>query len=109
MLLSTGLLREELVQLDLDQVSPNTVAGLRKARHGRISRVKGKGGSERSVFLSADTRRALADYLERERPRDANDEATAQFLSAAGIPARAGEGRLSARVINLLLDQSPKR
>jgi len=30
-LLSTGLRREELVQLDLDQVSPNMVAGLRKA------------------------------------------------------------------------------
>ena len=104
-LLSTGLRREELVQLDLDQVSPNTVAGLRHARQGRISRVTGKGGNERTVFLSADARQALADYLERERPRDVGAEATALFLSAAGIPARAADGRLSARASNLILDQ----
>jgi len=104
-LLSTGLRREELVQLDVEQVSPNTVAGLRKARQGRISRVKGKGGSERTVFLSADARQALADYLEHARPRDANEESTALFLSAAGIPARSSDGRLSARAINLILDQ----
>lgn len=104
-LLSTGLRREELVQLDLDQVSPNTVEGLHKARQGRISRVKGKGGSERTVFLSADARQALADYLERERLRDTTDEATALFLSATGIPARSADGRLSARAINLILDQ----
>jgi site-specific recombinase XerD len=104
-LLSTGLRREELVQLDLEQVSPNTVAGLRKARQGRISRVKGKGRTERTVFLSADARQALADYLEHERPRDLTDDATALFLSAAGIPARATDGRLSARAINLILDQ----
>jgi len=75
------------------------------AHQGRISRVKGKGGSERTVFLSADARQALADYLERERPRDASEDATALFLSAAGISARAADGRLSARAINLILDQ----
>ncbi len=104
-LLSTGLRREELVQLDIEQVTPQTVDGLRKARQGRISRVKGKGRTERTVFLSADARQALADYLEHERARDTSEDATALFLSAAGIPARARDGRLSARAINLILDQ----
>jgi integrase len=104
-LLSTGLRREELVQLDLDQVSPNAVEELRRARQGRVTRVRGKGGTERTVFLSADARQALADYLERERPDDAGPEATALFLSARGIPARSADGRLSARAINLLLAQ----
>ena len=75
--------------LDLDQVEPNTPAELRQARQGRITRVQGKGKTERTVFLSADARLALADYLERERPRDASEQARPPlFLSAAGIPAR---------------------
>src|SRR5215211_2927689 len=69
-LLSTGLRREELVRLDLDQVQPNTPDALRLARRARITRVRGKGKTERTVFLSADARLALADYLERERPHD---------------------------------------
>jgi site-specific recombinase XerD len=104
-LLSTGLRREELVNVDLDQVSPNTPAELRRARQGRITRVQGKGKTERTVFLSADARVALADYLEQERPRDANEEATALLLSAVSLPARNADGRLSPRAINLLLEQ----
>jgi integrase len=104
-LLSTGLRREELVNVDLDQISPNTPAELRRARQGRITRVQGKGKTERTVFLSADARAALADYLERERPRDASDQATALFLSAVSLPARFSNGRLSPRAINLLLEQ----
>jgi integrase len=104
-LLSTGLRREELIRLDLGQVSPNTPASLRQARQGRIARVQGKGNTERTVFLSNDARLALADYLERERPRDAGPQATALFLSAAGIPERAADGRLSPRAINLILAQ----
>ena len=80
-LLSTGLRREELVRLDLDQVEPHTPAELRLARRVRITRVQGKGRTERTVFLSADARTALAEYLERERLRDARDETTtALFL-----------------------------
>jgi len=104
-LLSTGLRREELVQLDLEQINPNTVDGLRQARQGRISRVRGKGRTERTVFLSADARQALADYLARERGQDTSDDSMALFLSATGIPARATDGRLSARAINLILEQ----
>jgi integrase len=104
-LLSTGLRREELIRLDLDQVSPDTPATLRQARQGRIARVQGKGRTERTVFLSNDARLALADYLERERPRDAGPPATALFLSATGIPERAADGRLSPRAVNLILTQ----
>ena len=104
-LLSTGLRRDEVVNLDLDQLEPNTVDELRGARRGRISRVQGKGGTERTVFLSKDARQALADYLEHERPRDTISSTTAVFLSAAGIPSRAEDGRLSPRAINLILEQ----
>jgi len=103
-LLSTGLRREELVRLNLDQLTPNTPAALRTARRARLTRVRGKGKTERGVFLSADARAALADYLERERPTDLTATATALFLSATGIPARAADGRLSPRAINLLLE-----
>ena len=104
-LLATGLRREELVLLDLDQVEPHTPNALRSVRRARIARVKGKGKTERTVFLSADARLALADYLEKERPRDATPTTTALFLSASSIAARAMDGRLSPQAINLLLTQ----
>jgi integrase len=103
--LSTGLRREEVLNLNLDQLAPHTVAGLRQARQGRLTGVRGKGGTERTVFLSADARQALADYLEKERPRDAGEATLALFLTATGIPARAVDGRLSLRAVNLLLEQ----
>src|SRR5260370_11184178 len=102
-LLSTGLRREELVNLDLDQVEPHTPEALRTARAARITRVRGKGKTERTVFLSADARTALADYLERERPSDAEETSTALCLSAESIAARREDGRLSPRAINQIL------
>jgi len=102
-LLSTGLRREELVRLNLDQLAPGTPAALRQAHRARLVHVHGKGNSERTVFLSADARAALADYLERERRRDADPASAAVFLSARGLPARAADGRLSPRAINLIL------
>ncbi len=57
------------------------------------------------MFLSADARAALADYIERERPRDAGPDTRALFLSALGIPARSPDGRLSVRAVNLILEQ----
>jgi integrase len=104
-LLSTGLRREELVRLNLQQIQPYTPAELRAARRATVVGVLGKGKSQRTVFLSADARAALADYLERERTQDAGDGAAALFLSATGLPARATDGRLSVRSINLLLEQ----
>jgi len=104
-LLSTGLRREELVRLDLGQVQPHTPPALRAARRATVTGVQGKGKTQRTVFLSADARTALADYLERERPGDATDGATALFLSAKGLPARSPDGRLSPRALNLILEQ----
>jgi len=104
-LLSTGLRREELVELDLDQAEPNTPTALRDAHRGRITRVQGKGNTERTVFLSQDARLALADYLEKERPWDAGEDIGPLFLSARGIPTRSADGRLSVRAINQTLEQ----
>ena len=104
-LLSTGLRREELVVLDLPQVEPREPEELRIARRVRVRGVKGKGGTERNVFLSKDAREALYEYLETERPRDAGPESEALFLSAAGAPARRADGRLSVRAVNLLLER----
>jgi len=53
--------REELVVLDLGQVEPNVSRELRAARRVRVRGVKGKGGTERNVFLSKDAREALAE------------------------------------------------
>jgi len=105
-LLSTGLRREELVRLNLEQLQPNTPEALRRARKGRITGVQGKGKTQRDVFLSRDARRALADYLEKEHPLDVTGaDPTPLFLSAANIPSRAGDGRLSPRSINAILEQ----
>lgn len=102
-LLSTGLRREELTRLDLTQVEPATAPALRTVHRARINRVRGKGHTERVVFLSADARAALADYLERERPGDAGPASPALFLSAAGLPRRCADGRLTPQAINDVL------
>src|SRR6266516_2675259 len=105
LLLSTGLRREEVIRLDLDQVEPHTPEALRMVRKAKITRVKGKGKTERTVFLSADARNALTDYLERERGRDATAGQTALFLTASSIAVRAPDGRISLRAFNLILEQ----
>lgn len=104
-LLSTGLRREELVMLDTGQVSPREPELLRDAKRARLVAVVGKGGITRTVFLSADARTALADYLELERPRDASAESSAVFLSAASVASRRTDGRLSTRSINAILER----
>lgn len=67
--------------------------------------MRGKGATSRHVFVSADARAALADYLERERTRDADTSSVAVFLSAASIASRRAGGRLSARSINAICEQ----
>jgi len=104
-LLSTGLRREELVTLDVSQVSPREPGLLREAKRARLTAVIGKGGTTRTVFLSADARAALADYLEHERPRDASADAPAVFLSAVSVASRRPGGRLSPRSINSILER----
>jgi integrase len=104
-LLSTGLRREELVRLNLTQVEPRMAEGLRRARKGQITGVWGKGKTRRTVFLSADARMAVADYLEKERGLDAGDDVAALFLAAKGLPARKPDGRLGVQAVNLVLSQ----
>lgn len=102
-LLSTGLRREELVRLDLDQLALTDAHGLRNARRVRLSGVRGKGGSERHIFLSSDARTAVADYFERERQADQSEAASALFLTAATIRSGWRAAELSPRAVNLIL------
>ena len=108
-LLSTGLRREELVRLNLDQVQPHSPGALRQVKRARIQGVQGKGKTQRDVFLSADARQALADYLEKEhsvdRPALETQAAIPLFLSAASVASRRADGRLSPRSINTILEQ----
>jgi integrase len=104
-LLSTGLRRQELVSVDLDQLEPADPQHLRVARRARLVGVRGMGGTQRTVFLSTDARYALADYLERERPRDAGPVSTALWLSAATVGSRKQDGRLSGRAVNAILER----
>lgn len=101
--LSTGLRRSELCELDLSQLEPNDPEALRKTYIAKLRRVRGKGGTERDVFLSKDARKALASYLEDERLRDESKLTTALFLSASGLPARKPDGRMSLQAINQML------
>ena len=110
-LLSTGLRREELVNLNLSQLSPKSVDGLRQARRGQINGVVGKGKTHRVVFLSLDARRALADYLENEHLGDvttATEEDTPLFLVAIEAAPRRADGRLSPRSVNHILEKIGK-
>ncbi|MGI8728903.1 MAG: tyrosine-type recombinase/integrase [Solirubrobacteraceae bacterium] len=104
-LLSTGLRREELVTLDLAQVSPRDPGLLREAKRARLVGVVGKDGTTRTVFLSADARTAVAEYVELERPGDADGPAAGLFLSAVSIASRRPGGRLSPRAVNSILER----
>ena len=119
LLLATGLRREELVNLNLDQVvlgtrpdastkKPVTAEALRHARSAQLVHVRGKNRTLRNVFVSAEARMALADYLELERLVDAAvfSQAAALFLRAASVrlSLKASEeersGRLAVRSVN---------
>src|SRR6266511_2618812 len=104
-LLGTGLRRAEIAGLDLEQLDPSTPDALRRARKARLSGVRGKGRTSRTVYLGADARTALADYLERERPADADEASAALFLAAASIATRRPGGRLSPRSINTVVGE----
>jgi integrase len=127
LLLATGLRREELVNLNLNQVvlgtrsdapakKPVTAESLREARQVQLVQVRGKNRTLRNVFVSAEARTALADYLERERQDDAAafSEATALFLRAASVrlsKAASEEersGRLAVRSVNDIFTQIGK-
>jgi integrase len=103
LLLGTGLRRAELVALDLGQLEPNSPEGLRRAKRARLTGVRGKGRTSRTVFLGLDARQALADYLDRERPSDAGQATPVLFVAARSIAARRADGRLSPRSVNTIV------
>ncbi|WP_367758765.1 tyrosine-type recombinase/integrase [Ammoniphilus sp. 3BR4] len=105
LLLSTGIRREMLVNLNVDQLQPNDPEKLRVARRARLVRVRGKGRTEAVKYLNEDARLALADYLELERPQDVDPDSQALFLTALGVPDRKSGGRLHVRSINRILEQ----
>jgi len=72
-------------------------------KKARLNGVRGKGRTSRSVFLGRDARHATADYLESERPRDADQDSEALFLAASSISARRPGGRLSPRSVNTIV------
>ncbi|MGM1023200.1 MAG: tyrosine-type recombinase/integrase [Bacillota bacterium] len=107
-LLSTGLRRKELTDLNIDQVVPNDPELLMAARKAKIVRVRGKGKTEGTVYLSQDARSALAMYLKSERPIDATPGTKALFLSFIHQPKRKPDGRLHPRRINGILEDIGK-
>lgn len=71
-----------------------------------LARLTGvRGNTTRTVFVSADARAALADYLQAERPDDAGKTTIALFCSAISIASRRPDGRLSTRAVNLILER----
>jgi integrase len=104
LILGTGLRRAEITSLDLAQLDPADPAGLRRVK-ARLNDVRGKGRTSRSVFLGRDARHALADYLEAERPGDADEQSEALFLAASSIAARRPGGRLSPRSVNTIVGE----
>ena len=105
LILGTGLRRAEITGLDLAQLDPADPAGLRRVKKAKLNDVRGKGRTSRSVFLGRDARHALADYLEAERPGDADEQSEALFLAACTIAARRPGGRLSPRSVNTIVGE----
>jgi integrase len=105
LMLGTGLRRAEVVGLVLAQLDPADPAELRRVKRARLAGVRGKGRTTRTVFLGLDARTALADYLECERPTDADELSDALFLAAASIATRRPGGALSPRSINTIIGE----
>jgi integrase len=103
LILGTGLRRAEVTGLDLAQLDPGGPAELRRVKKARLNNVRGKGRTSRTVFLGRDARHAIADYLETERPGDADDHSEALFLAARSIGTRRPGGRLSPRSVNTIV------
>ncbi|MFC5402274.1 tyrosine-type recombinase/integrase [Cohnella soli] len=100
-LLDSGLRRHELTGVDLVQLIPYDVEQLKNARRVKLIRVRGKRKTERTVYLSAEGRSAVVDYLEKERHLDDYPGATALFLSSG--PSQ--DKRLHVRTINKIVEQ----
>jgi integrase len=105
LILGTGLRRAEVTGLDLAQLDPGAPAELRRVKKARLTDVRGKGRTSRTVFLGRDARHAVADYLETERPGDADEHSEALFLAASSIGTRRPGGRLSPRSVNTIVGE----
>jgi integrase len=94
LLIETGMRRAAVTNLDLADVDWK----------GRTVNVLEKGGSTHTYSVSKEGLEAVRDYVERERPADAEQwRSPALFLSAYGNP-RAGE-RMNARSVNVIWDE----
>ncbi|MDQ6422603.1 tyrosine-type recombinase/integrase [Paenibacillus sp. LHD-117] len=99
--LASGIRREMMINIDIDQLEPNEPDALRAARRFRIKRVRGKGRTETNkIIVDQDTREALADYLEYERPLDAKPGSRALFLNGQGED---GDDRLNVSRVNKIV------
>ena len=104
LMLGTGLRRAEVTGLDLDQLDPSTPAELRRLKKAKLHGVRGKGRASRAVFLGRDARHAIADYLEAERPGDA------ERTDRGTVPGRVHDQHPAARRTALApLDQHHRR
>lgn len=91
MLYYTGLRVSELVDLRRDQYDGRYLLNVRR---------KGKARS-REVYLSAECRRLLDDYLQRERPRDAGKGSAAGALFVGN----ASDKPLTRRMVAVVLER----
>jgi site-specific recombinase XerC len=91
--------------LPTPQLQPADPSELRRVKKARLIDVHGKGRTRRTVFLGLDARLALADYLDQERPADADEHSTALFLATASIASRRPGGRLSPRPVNTIVGE----
>ena len=104
-LLSTGLRREELVQLDLDQVSPQTVEDyVKRAKGASVGSRARVGRSGRSSSRPMHARRWPTIWSGNGHAM-LGDDVDGALPQCGWYPGAAADGRLSARAINLVLEQ----
>ncbi|MFG1961145.1 hypothetical protein [Nonomuraea sp. NPDC049028] len=66
--------------------TPPTLPNYGKPK-AKLTSVRGKGRTSRTVFLGRDARHAVADCLDAERPGDIDERSQALFLAASSIGA----------------------
>ena len=99
LLLNGGLRRSEICTLNVSQL---------QGRH--LKQVKCKGNLYRDVLLGEETLKAVKGYMEEERPLDSKifTDSEALFLPSGARKHRNQNGRLSPRVINVIVSNIEK-
>jgi predicted ATPase/DNA-binding CsgD family transcriptional regulator len=100
---ATGLTAQQLVALDVDQLDPADPGPLRRSREPQLVGVVVNGVVTAGMPLDRASAGAIADYLARERPEDADANAVALFLPARTSPKGRSRSRLSSEVVATLL------